>query len=350
MNVAHVGPDPAGSGGMAAVIRAHLVPGFAGVDGAEAIVTWRHGGLVTRIRAFSGGLVSLVRFCRRPGLRVVHVHVTVRGSMLRKAVVVSAARALGQPVVLHVHSGRGDIAAFDEGLGRLRRAVVRRSFARADRVVAVSAATAAELERRWTSKPIAVVPNPAPQLADVAPATRNGAVTLVYLGGFANPVKGAEPMLAALPAMLDGAPGARVVLAGPGEPPPRARELEGDRVTLAGWLDPEAAGRLLAGCDVFVLPSLSEGLPVALLEAMSAGRAIVATSVGGVPEVVEGGVDALVVPPGDPDALAAAAVRLLRDPDERDRLGQAARARAKRLNVHEVGARLEAIYRDLTAA
>jgi glycosyltransferase involved in cell wall biosynthesis len=82
---------------------------------------------------------------------------------------------------------------------------------------------------------------------------------------------------------------------------------------------------ILAASDVFVLASYSEGLPNALMEAMAAGCACVATSVGGVPWLMEGGAAGLIVPPGDPEALQQAIERLLGDPKLRVRLGARAR-------------------------
>lgn len=87
---------------------------------------------------------------------------------------------------------------------------------------------------------------------------------------------------------------------------------------------------LLAASDFFLLPSITEGLPLSMLEAMSAGLAVVATPVGGIPEVVTDGVQAILTPVGDAPSLARAIAQLVRDPELRARLGEAGRERAER--------------------
>jgi glycosyltransferase involved in cell wall biosynthesis len=87
---------------------------------------------------------------------------------------------------------------------------------------------------------------------------------------------------------------------------------------------------LQAAADLFVMPSLWEGLPLALLEAMLAGNPIIASATSGIPEAIETEREGLLTPPGDAGALAGALSRLLRDPAERQRFGEAARARGQR--------------------
>ncbi|MGY1739554.1 MULTISPECIES: glycosyltransferase [unclassified Blastococcus] len=116
----------------------------------------------------------------------------------------------------------------------------------------------------------------------------------------------------------------------------------GDRFRFLGQVD-DVAG-LLAAADVFTLPSRFEGKPVALMEALCVGLPVVATRVGGIPEQVTDGVEGLLVPPGDPEALVAALVALIEDGGLRRRLGAAALRRGRDFDIRRAGRRLERGY------
>ena len=106
----------------------------------------------------------------------------------------------------------------------------------------------------------------------------------------------------------------------------QARLLEiTDYVTFHGSLDQGRVHELLARTDIFVLPSFAEGIPVALMEAMSMEIPCVSTTIAGIPELIDSNVSGILVPPSDPELLAAAIGRLINDPEFRARIGAAAR-------------------------
>lgn len=126
----------------------------------------------------------------------------------------------------------------------------------------------------------------------------------------------------------------RLVIAGDGPERVRLRAVclalgLKDRVTFAGEADRPRVRELLAGCELLVLASWSEGLPIVALEAMASGKPVVGTSVGGIPEVVIDGETGLLVPPGQSAALADAMVRLLQDSEGHRAMGRNARELVK---------------------
>lgn len=156
-------------------------------------------------------------------------------------------------------------------------------------------------------------------------------------------------LLAAARRVLD--TGAPVVFAAAGQGP-LEQEIRGvherlglgDRFRLLGYR-PDAR-RLVAGADLFVLASGHEGLPVALMEAFALGVPVVATAVGGLGEAVTDGVDGLLVPPGEPDALAAAIGAAL-EPGLHARLAAGAAKSAERYSAASAVSRIEALYEEV---
>jgi glycosyltransferase involved in cell wall biosynthesis len=160
-------------------------------------------------------------------------------------------------------------------------------------------------------------------------------------------VKDHACLLRALPRLA----GAHVAIAGRGEEEGNLRALATEigvieRVHLLGLRDDVDA--ILDAADVFVQPSRSEGLPLAVLEAMGHGLPVVATNVGGIPEAIEDEKSGLLVPPGDPEALAGALAQVLESPESAQSLARLARARAEA--EFSIGAMVERYIGLYTAA
>jgi glycosyltransferase involved in cell wall biosynthesis len=289
------------------------------------------------------GLVQLLRTRR---VNVVHSHeftMAVYGA--------AAARRLGLRHVITMHGGRYFAAQWR------RRVAMRWAARHSDALVAVSSATAEHLSRTLKLPPAAVtvIPNGIPFREGARDPVRRelgiapDELLLVAVGNLYT-VKGHMILLQALSALHRSEEQLpwRLAIAGRGDEEMPLRtfaEAEGlaDRVHLLGYR--EDVPDILTAGDVFVMPSLSEGLPLALVEAMSAGLPVVASQVGGIPEVVEHEREALLTPPGNPDALADALRRLMRDEATRVTLGGAARRRAlSDFGVRAMGDAYERLY------
>jgi glycosyltransferase involved in cell wall biosynthesis/peptidoglycan/xylan/chitin deacetylase (PgdA/CDA1 family) len=358
VEVLHVGADMAGRGGVPTVLRELFGSRLAEDHRLSFVSTYAAGQPLRvqplrQVRVFPVALLRIARWCARPGRRVVHIHTAVRGSWYRKAACAMLVKAMRRPVVLQFHSGGVDIGRFWAALDPFSRAIIGAAFRRVDQVLTVSAAGAEVIHREMAIEGVRVIPNPAPAVpedhtrlpaADVPPE-------VLYLGGFANPAKGGRVLLDAV-GRLPADPGFELVLAGPGALPTGDGDLLRGRghMRWAGWLEAGEKLSALQAADVVVLPSISEGLPIALLEAMAHGRAVVAARTGGIPELVTDGENGVLVDAGDAAGLAEALVALAADRPRRERLGRAARQRVERLNGEEVFGRLDTLYRDLAGA
>ncbi len=265
----------------------------------------------------------------------------------------AAARRAGARHVITRHGGLYYATALR------RRMALRWAVRRSAALVAVSVATASTLERHLGagSAKLHVIPNGIPLRTGARDRVRRelaialGELLIVAVGNL-YPVKGHAVLIDALAMLRDRS--WRLAIAGRGDEEEKLRRKAvsagiGERVHLLGFRSDVAD--ILAAADIFVLPSLSEGLPLALVEAMSFGLPSVASRVGGVPEVVTDDVDGLLVPPSDPASLATAIRLLLEDPARRSRLGDAARTRAIRdFAIGTMADRYERLYRGEPSA
>ncbi|HEU0304874.1 MAG TPA: glycosyltransferase [Gaiellaceae bacterium] len=233
-------------------------------------------------------------------------------------------------------------------LTRRRRAIARLTSRFLDAHVAVGERAADEVAR-FVGIPrssLRVIRNAVPQ-GTVVPERQIRSGPVVGSIGRLDWQKAYDVLIRALPEL----PGVTAVIVGEGEERLRltqlARELGvSDRLELTGWHDD--ARRLLGSFDVFVLSSRFEGLPLVVLEAMLAGLPVVAADVGSVSEAVVDGSTGLLVPPGDPAALARALAELLADPARRREMGETGRRRAlESFRVEDMGARYDALYDEV---
>lgn len=264
-------------------------------------------------------LPRFVGLLRRLSPMVFHAHLTMP---LACKFPLLGAQLAGVPAIIATEQ-----LMLEFPFGRSARYQQRLVARRVDRFVAVSDHVARSLAALgWPADKLTVIPN----AIDVGRfafgderVARSHAAPIVLTVARLDNQKGHEYLIEA----ADALPEVRVLIAGDGPERARLEELA-RRSPASSRIEFLGARRdipeLLAGCDVFVLPSLFEGLPLAVLEAMAAGRPVVASDIGGIDEIVIPEMTGLLVPPRDAGALAAAVRRLLDDPGLGHRLGEQA--------------------------
>ncbi|MEH3156905.1 MAG: glycosyltransferase [Gordonia paraffinivorans] len=334
-------------GGVASTVSAVLSTELADHWRIRHVATHRDGSATAKVLTFALGALRFVAelIVRRPAL--VHLHTASYGSFARKAVLTLVARALRVPVVLHVHGA--EFHLFADRLPRPARALLVRVLTDAAAVVALGPGWARRLSAIAPDARVVVIPNAV--RARATPSRRADGPTRVVFLGRVGDRKGAFDLIRAWAASTD-ARGSHLTIAGDGEVE-RARALVAElgvdsSVDVLGWVGPETVDDLLRRSDVLVLPSHDEGQPMAVLEAMAAGLCVVATPVGGVPDILDDRC-AVLVDPGDVDGLRTALDDVLGDGDRRRALATAAHLRFRTdFDVDRVWQRIDALYRDIT--
>ncbi|MGB5161787.1 MAG: glycosyltransferase [Thermoanaerobaculia bacterium] len=245
--------------------------------------------------------------------------------------------------------------------GRLPSLMTRRAHRLSDRVVAVSGAVRRYMieSERIPSEQIVVIPNGVDtqrfRLTDSRAARESLGLSagelVIGAAGRLTPVKGFDTLIEAVRRLHLSGARPRLLIAGEGPERKRLQALIdgaglGDQIQLLGLREDLAA--LYSVFDVFVLSSHREGSPSVVLEALASQCPVVATTVGGVPEIIEDGQSGILVPPGNPQALAQRLDELLRSETNRQLVAASGRARVRdHFDLTEITHQYEALYLDL---
>jgi len=341
--LAMLGAAPETRGSIATLIDSYRAHGLFSRWPIEYLATHGHGGPARNAGLLLRSLRGLGMLVARHRRLAVHLHTGARG-FVRDAVFMSAALAARCPLLVHLHG-----AGFER---RVPPALARFFFERAACVI-----TPCESLRAWVRS---VARNaharclPSPVALEPAPA-QGARPNLVLFLGRLEPAKGIFDLLEAVAALRPAVPDVRLVCAGDGERVAVARYAErlgiADAVRFTGWVGPSGKRALLEAAAVFALPSYDEALPISLLEAMSAGVPVIASPVGGIPEVVVDGVSGFLAAPGDTATLERLLRKLLLDRSLGAHIGAAARESARlRFAPERTLPRLEEIYAALGLA
>jgi len=289
-------------------------------------------------RSFPLSFLPFLRIISRLHPDVINVHFPASGHSLHSF---SAARLLGIPLVVSIHHYELTHPYLPARL--LARFVTRQ----ADVITACSQWVWDTTSKKANIRARCFFPirngTHIPNLRGIYRSARTS--NYIAAAGRFSPEKGFDILIRAFDAVKSVVPDVQLVIAGDGPQRQQLRELIerlaiGDRVSLIGHVAHEEVVRLFAGSVFVVVPSHAEPLGIVNLEAMASGKLVISTASGGIPEIVQDGVNGILVPPDDPGSLAAAMRSCLLDRQYCDEMGKQAREHVQQHHTWYIAARL----------
>lgn len=313
--VLYIGPDINGQGGIASVLKTYseYLPAF------HYLPTNSRKG---KLRGYFACLTTMMRipFARMKGRRLIHVHYASGKSWKRKQIIVRWSRIWGYKIAMHCHGG--GFIQFSKEYGNK---LIAKALHKNDANIFLTSGFAKRFSEEFKLKNAFAVNNIVARSKNIhSHSTRfvdlnQGKTTLLYLGALTRN-KGVQDLINAFAKAYSKNKMLRLMIGGTGP-------LEDDikalikrhglekAVTLLGWITGFEKDRAFKHSDIFVLPSYIEGMPISILEAMADQIAVIATAVGGIPDLITDSVNGLLVEPGDIDGIAAAILKLVDSSD-----------------------------------
>ncbi|HEX8264218.1 MAG TPA: glycosyltransferase family 4 protein [Pyrinomonadaceae bacterium] len=270
---------------------------------------------------------------KRPNL--VYVHLGSNASLYRESIFIFLAKLFGKKVITHFHAG--DVDNYYPFQSKIGQKFIQTALGLSDSFIAVSQESAKQLRDITQSQNISVITNA------IDTSVFNGdkksstdepggdAVRLLFVGAVGK-LKGEKDLIKALALLRDNKPNLKISFLGYG-----AENLKdycekfeiGNLVEYLGAVPMNERIEFFRRSDIFVLPTYAEAMPMSVIEAMAAGLPVISTRVGGIPELIEDGVDGILFAPGDVGALAEKISFLLNNKDTRIRIGKKAKQKAR---------------------
>ncbi|MCI9219922.1 MAG: glycosyltransferase family 4 protein [Lachnospiraceae bacterium] len=320
MKVLVIGPSPYKSkGGMATVIKGMADDYELNLKCEIGIhASYIDGSIIKRLAYSVYAFLDFLSKYRR--YIVFHIHMASYGSTFRKGYYIRFLKKKHKKIILHVHGA--EYLQFYNGLSGKKKEVVRDIWARADAIIVLSEQWKREFEKIFNHSHIIVIHNgiDTEQFEQVKSEIVQNRTSFLLLGRLGKR-KGVYDIIKAVKAVKETHPNIKVFMAGDGEVERVKQKIieEGvaDNIDVVGWIDFNNKIELLKKVIAVILPSYNEGLPMAILEGMAAGKTIISTNVGGIPEVVSDGENGILIEPGDILGLKEALIKVIENDEFR---------------------------------
>lgn len=283
--------------------------------------------LLIRLFMYFKALISIISFILFRKVDLIHIHMSYKGSFYRKSIIILIGKIFKKPVFVHIHGSK--FKDFYNNSNIYLRKYINFILNKADKVIVLSKEWANFFNKIINERNNLIILYNAVKIPSIKKEynTKSESANFIFLGRLGER-KGIFDLLEAIRIVKNKTDNqSKFYLAGDGELDKVKNYIKKyklkDDIFLLGWVSPDERRNLLLENHALILPSYNEGLPMAILEAMSYGKAIISTPVGGIPEVVKDGENGLLVKPGDIESLANAILLIDRMKDFREEMYKA---------------------------
>lgn len=325
LKVLMLGPARSVHGGISGVVNNYYAAGLDQRIELSYVETMKEGSKCRKL--LQAGLSYMEFLYKVRTCDIVHVNVASDTSYIRKSFFIRKAKKCGKKIVIHQHGG--DFQNYYAGLSEKKKRRVREVLSMGDVFLVLAPPWKEFFAKLIDQEKIIVFPNSV-KMPDSF-LKEYGQKKLLFLGRICKE-KGIEELLLALCEIRKVYPECELLLGGIWEDRQLKEEIEKDPagIRYLGWITGEEKEKYLRECDIFVLPSYFEGQPVSVLEAMAYSCAVVATDVGGIPQMIVDGQTGILVKPKDVRSLKEGLMHLLSEKEFCRQLGENAREKAER--------------------
>lgn len=345
LNVIMLGAARNVQGGVSAVVNQYYDAKLDQKINLKYIATMRDGNKVKKLMTAVNAIIKYLFLISQ--YEVIHVHMSSRASFFRKSFFIKAAYQQGKKIVIHMHGSEFDVF-YDKECNEKQKKQVRDIFSMANIVIALSEEWKEYLSTICETKKIIVLYN-AVSVPDFT-RTNYRDKKVLFLGRLGKR-KGTYDLIDVIPEILKKVPSARFYFGGDGEVS-YCTEICIEKgiqnsVEFLGWITGRNRIKYLESCNIFVLPSYHEGMPMSLLEAMSYGDVVISTKVGGIPKVIKNNVNGLLIQAGNIEELKNSLLEVLSGEGKKE-LGMAAyKTILKQFNIENNITALTELYKTL---
>lgn len=338
-----IGPDKLAIGGIASVLRSYSYI----IEPFHYMPTNSRFGTLAGLLNLAATIMRLP-FERLMGRRVLHIHHACAKSLPRKSLIAKWGKLWGYKIILHCHGGAIIDYAKRTGITRIKN-----MLRDADKNVVLSNKWKDSFKKTFGIEHTAIINNIVEQCApDTAPKSlkKGETLQLVFIGQISKN-KGVFDLLDAMAAVKSSNANVHLTLCGGGDIDKLNHLIKekalNDSVTYAGWVNPNQRNQILSQCHCLILPSYVEGLPICVLEAMSHGLAVIASNVGGIPDIVSDGENGILINPQKVDEIKDAIITIANNPQVIHEFGAKGLFKVKDFYPENVSKQLCSLYREM---